>query len=585
MNRTGRVLPRLRRLPLVALIWMGLGCSAVWAASIPASTGEPSGVEFAIWESPAGFSAFSDTVGSPESRVARLVPPNLPDLTLSPKDASPKASAAFVRLPPLPRAGVSRVKPDESSGPMLSAPAVVSPVQVVPKLTPPSLLPAVVEKLPLPLPPVEKDVPSSVSLPTVEKDVPSSVSLPTVEKDVPSLVAPRSVVDEKQAKSDGGSSNQAPLSLPIPFPTNLRTVPAEEGNSTAQIKEDVSQTLLPTPNSPAEKQEASGDKMPLAAISPKSEAVRSTDMELVAQEADKHTRSGLDLAGRGAHFAARAELLSALRLVAQGLDDNQATNSHSRALADALLALRECEDFIPHAGHVEADLDLTAISRTHRTPVLHDSRPDTLTSLDATRRYLTFAQERLAAAAGHEVAGSMALFGLGKLHAAMAGQPALRVACAESKAMAFYQASLVVYPNNYMASNELGVLLARGGLYADARIALEHSVSTTSHAPGWRNLAVVYRHLGENALAQQAERMVLAAESSPRPGRPQSADQPVQWTDPQTFAQSFAETPAARQPLPARPAQTNSPAAPPTEKRAASRWWPFANSPTSETRQ
>ena len=57
---------------------------------------------------------------------------------------------------------------------------------------------------------------------------------------------------------------------------------------------------------------------PLAAAEPDQE--RSEQMEQIARQADRQTRHGLELAGRGAYFAARSEFVAALRLIAEGLD-------------------------------------------------------------------------------------------------------------------------------------------------------------------------------------------------------------------------------------------------------------------------
>ena len=124
--------------------------------------------------------------------------------------------------------------------------------------------------------------------------------------------------------------------------------------------------------------------------------------------------------------------------------------------------------------------------------------------MTALKCYFTFAQEQFAAAAGREVAGSMALHALGKLHAALAQKKGTPIVAPESKAMVFYQAALLVYPKNYMAANDLGVLLAQCGNYADARAMLEHSLSLCRQSTSWQNLAVVYRQLGQTALAERA---------------------------------------------------------------------------------
>ena len=56
--------------------------------------------------------------------------------------------------------------------------------------------------------------------------------------------------------------------------------------------------------------------------------------------------------------------------------------------------------------------------------------------LEALRRYFDYAQRNLAAGAGNEIAGSVALQFLGKLHVVMADQPVEPVVAAEPKAMA-----------------------------------------------------------------------------------------------------------------------------------------------------
>ena len=99
---------------------------------------------------------------------------------------------------------------------------------------------------------------------------------------------------------------------------------------------------------------------------------RSEQLEQVARQADRQTRHGFELAGRGAYFAARSEFIGALRLVAEGLDTEQKTDVHGRALAAALTAMKEAEDFLPGGSRLEADLDLPGIIAAHATPVLKD---------------------------------------------------------------------------------------------------------------------------------------------------------------------------------------------------------------------
>jgi tetratricopeptide (TPR) repeat protein len=295
---------------------------------------------------------------------------------------------------------------------------------------------------------------------------------------------------------------------------------------------------------------------------------RSQNMELVAREADIHTRRGFELAGRGATFSARGEFLMALRLVAQGLDTERNTRFYESALSAGITALREAEDFLPKGESLEADIDVRAIIATHRTPVLRDSATTSLTSMAALQCYSTFAQEQLAAAMDREVAGSIALYGLGKLHKVLSEQHAVTVVAARPKAMVFYQAALLTYPENHMASNDLGVLLAQAGRYEDARMALEHSVALHQNATGWHNLAVVYQNLGRADLAQRAEWLSQSSRKTEQAKASQvaaSSQQPVSWVDSQAFAQTSGQTltdpqgAASKTPEPARPVAVGRP--------------------------
>ena len=67
----------------------------------------------------------------------------------------------------------------------------------------------------------------------------------------------------------------------------------------------------------------------------------------------------------------------------------------------------------------------------------------------------------------------------------------------EGKAVVFYQSALIVDPQNFMAANELGVLLTRFGRWNDARNALEHAVAASGTPTSWRNLAVVCDRMGD----------------------------------------------------------------------------------------
>ncbi|MBN2578908.1 MAG: tetratricopeptide repeat protein [Pirellulales bacterium] len=243
---------------------------------------------------------------------------------------------------------------------------------------------------------------------------------------------------------------------------------------------------------------------------------RSEQLEAIARQADRQIRHGFELAGRGAYFAARAEFITALRLVAQGLDTEEKTTAHGKALAAGLTALKEAEDFLPHGAKLEADLDLPVLIGGHGTPALKNRDMASLTPLTALKTYLTFAQRQLAVAAGRETAGAMALHALGKLHEALAEKKTTEIQAASAKAVAFYQAALTVCPQNFMTANELGVLLAKNGNYAEAQVWLEHSTALCRSETAWSNLVVVYERLNRPDLAERARHEVVLAQADKR---------------------------------------------------------------------
>ena len=135
----------------------------------------------------------------------------------------------------------------------------------------------------------------------------------------------------------------------------------------------------------------------------------------------------------------------------------------------------------------------------------------------------------------------------------------------ESKAVVFYQAALLVDRNNFLAANDLGVLLAQAGDYGSARRALEYSVAIYPHSTSWHNLAVVYRQMDQVAMAQRAERQAAARQQIELARRPAGGPgQPaVRWLDGHSFAETSANPPDARGATPSPPPQAAGPNGPP----------------------
>jgi tetratricopeptide (TPR) repeat protein len=285
----------------------------------------------------------------------------------------------------------------------------------------------------------------------------------------------------------------------------------------------------------------------------------------VARLADEQIRRGFDLAQRSAFFSAREAFVRALRIVAEAHDAEREQAVHSAALAAGLRALEESDQFVPDGAGLEAEINVAAIISAHRTPVYHNKPTEGVTPLKVRREYYTYAQEQLTLAVEGEPIGSMALYALGKLHSESAQKRLQAVPAAESKALVFQQAAVSVRSDNFMAANELGVLLARAGRHEEARDWILHSVKLSPEPTAWHNLSVVHQSLGETKLAQLAEqeaRRVSAQRGLAASPGGKAPD--VQWIKPQEFAAQMRVEPAASESV--RPANTAS-GAPPTATR------------------
>ncbi len=395
----------------------------------------------------------------------------------------------------------------------------------------------------VPLPPVE----SSVVETGVDEGEPMLTPLPPVE---PRLLVPGEPLAIAMVEGLFERVDQEPDANPELKPAMDRNGDHEAAGDPQDVLEGegalagVGEEEAPQPLPPVVRGNAGQAAKASAAVGAAFSArqyERSWELELIAREADKHSRRAFELANKKANFSARLEFTRALRIISQGLDTERGTSRYSRALAAGLRALVEAEDFLPKDGHLEAELDLAVISGAHRTPILRDCNVNAMTPLSAIQKYHTFAQEKMAEAVGREVAGSMALCGLGKLHIAISNQRrGDGIASARSKAMVLLQAALIASPANHMASNELGVLLARNSRHAEARRAFEHSVATHPTAEAWRNLALTCEQLGEMDQAYRAAQQTLALRANSQGKIPTTASSQgsIRWVSPGELSKS-----------------------------------------------
>jgi tetratricopeptide (TPR) repeat protein len=255
----------------------------------------------------------------------------------------------------------------------------------------------------------------------------------------------------------------------------------------------------------------------------------------VAAQGDAAIERAFALTEKGASYSARNELRRALRAVAQAIDAYAGTTRHSQHLVQGLQALAEAEDFQKGASSAERGVHVPSLVATHRTPALKDRDVSRMPALVAMQRYYTFAQEQLELAAGGAPVASRLLYALGKVQVALSEQDAAAATAFGPKAMAYYQAALMVNPANHQAANELGVLLARFGQLQDARTVLQHSVALHGEAETWHNLVVVHQRLGEWDLAERARFELTRVQRQRPPTAGPARGSRVQWVDPQTF--------------------------------------------------
>lgn len=295
---------------------------------------------------------------------------------------------------------------------------------------------------------------------------------------------------------------------------------------------------------PAAQPQAVTEKTDLVAIpdQPVREFIQGTSdrpsVKAVSRQATLLINEGVTLAGKGASFSAQAKFVSALALIADALDAEQQTMSHTRALAAGLTALREAEDFAqsttPTGGVISP---MTAASR-HLTPVLKASGNTNVSRLHALQLYYTYATSQLMTAAGEVPEASAALSYLGRLQLYLHDGVDRNAALAEPRALAYHQAAVLVDRKNYRAANELGVVLARRGQLDSAKSALLYSAGVEPRPESLKNLSMVYHKLGDKLSAESAlarantmsQRVQQASFSQASTG-----DSPIYWVDHPTF--------------------------------------------------
>jgi tetratricopeptide (TPR) repeat protein len=251
-------------------------------------------------------------------------------------------------------------------------------------------------------------------------------------------------------------------------------------------------------------------------------------------------------------------------MISQAKDAQQGTPEHSQALAAGLRALREAKDFEPYGTQLEAELDIHVLCASHRTPIAQREDAENLLPRLMMDRYLRYAQLQLAWSVAGEPTGSMALHALGKLNSRLARVEPDNHRLADRYAIAYQQAALLAHNQNYLATHELGVLLAASGHLEESQRLLQDVSRRSPNAIVYQNLAYVQEKLGQpNAAganrnyAQQLRQQGMTGTHG------------VRWVAPEEFVQSPA--------FPAKP--PTAPTASPSPRLAMAPMHPAARPP------
>ena len=233
------------------------------------------------------------------------------------------------------------------------------------------------------------------------------------------------------------------------------------------------------------------------------------------ERAAKHISYGKSLARRGSIFAARQELMQALRIIAESYDIQTRSRDYTGRLAQGWRALQESDDFIAMDAQQQINMNLADILDTHATQVIDRNDLERLSPIEAMQTYYAFAEAQMLQAIGKSKVGSEALFAMGKLLTTAARFDASGKPQDRTKAMVMHQVALSADSGNYLSANELGVLLANNGRWKQALDLFGRSLKIEQTAATWKNMAVAHQQVSLRSQdpqerLQQAEWAALA---------------------------------------------------------------------------
>ena len=237
-----------------------------------------------------------------------------------------------------------------------------------------------------------------------------------------------------------------------------------------------------------------------------------------------HIEYGKTLSRRGAAYTARQEFLAAMQLISAANDKASGDNRHSKALRQAMIAIKEAGDFSVASSEQQIHMDVSSVVETHLSKVLTVDQAANLSPVQAMNRYFAHAQNQLDLAGGRNVVSAEVFYCMGKLHTVLSRNQKVLGPYETAKSVVYHQTALLSDNQHHRSSNELGVLLARSGRLEQAKLLFERSLMTQPTVRTWQNLAEAHRRLGEANFANQAASEVqILATAQP------TAESNIQW--------------------------------------------------------
>lgn len=309
------------------------------------------------------------------------------------------------------------------------------------------------------------------------------------------------------------------LDLESTEPSRAEPEPAESGQVAPELTDSVPDADVPN--------NGEGAVPPFIVASPDT-------LDVHRAEARKIVQRAFSLANRGMLYSARREFLRALRTLAHAKDASVGGREFSRKLSSGIRTLDESDDFLPHGSQLESEMYLETIVSSHHTSLLKNGCATNVSPPAAIEAYHDQVADQLGMAMAGEPAGSMALYGLARIHQHFAMKDAVDSMANVDKAVALHRAALLAHPRNHLAANEAGVLLARQGRLVKATSMLERAAYLAPTSVGHHNLAAVQLRRGQhklaNATAKQAR--ILSMQQQTAADRVGAG---VAWVDPRSF--------------------------------------------------